>query len=370
MINYYGNQSWTTRKNDWYPMTTASSTQAIVGSWTTTGTSTMSYTIDNWLPESTWEYAAKNPLILHGANGQSIEIPLGSIASHTVGGYSHYEVYVEADIVLEDNGNIRIHPRAEQRREPRRIMLALGRTPVYLVDADFKEVQIPLSSVNVEYETNDGRNSGRKITIQLPPGVTADGVSPREAPKKEFNPFINASDMLEQFIEFLGTQDVKQTEVLGMPIELFIQWLILQACTADQVELPKELIAAIPREWLPPQPRCSYCQRWMRKYETVKIHADCQRRKEQKEREAQYTPRQVNTSVGTITLTSSPTPARRTVPVSRRAQRKSPTFDYSRTKSLAAQNVISKQSSTSAKEFTKLAKEINKLSKNFNNIGI
>lgn len=51
---------------------------------------------------------------------------------------------------------------------------------------------------------------------------------------REFNPYINASDLLEAFIEEVGRLDgVDQSDVLGLPIEAFINWIILQAAKRD-----------------------------------------------------------------------------------------------------------------------------------------
>lgn len=51
---------------------------------------------------------------------------------------------------------------------------------------------------------------------------------------REFNRYLNASDLLEAFIEEVGKLDcVDQTQVLRLPIEAFINWLILQAAQKD-----------------------------------------------------------------------------------------------------------------------------------------
>jgi len=51
---------------------------------------------------------------------------------------------------------------------------------------------------------------------------------------REFNRYLNASDLLEAFIDDVGKLDgVDQTQVLRLPIEAFINWLILQAATKD-----------------------------------------------------------------------------------------------------------------------------------------
>lgn len=52
--------------------------------------------------------------------------------------------------------------------------------------------------------------------------------------RREFNPYLNASDLLVAFVKEVGTIDgVNQDEVLRLPIEAFINWLVLQAATKD-----------------------------------------------------------------------------------------------------------------------------------------
>lgn len=64
---------------------------------------------------------------------------------------------------------------------------------------------------------------------------------------REFNKYINASDLLEDFIKDLGVAGIKQGEVLGVPIEFFINWLIHKAAEQDGDPVPEEL------SYLPPQ---------------------------------------------------------------------------------------------------------------------
>jgi len=53
---------------------------------------------------------------------------------------------------------------------------------------------------------------------------------------REFNKYINASDLLEGFINFLGEQGMKQIDVLKTPIEIFITWLIFKAAEQDKID--------------------------------------------------------------------------------------------------------------------------------------
>jgi hypothetical protein len=50
---------------------------------------------------------------------------------------------------------------------------------------------------------------------------------------REFNPYINASDLLEYFIDDAQKTGAEALEILKLPIEAFINWLILQAAKKD-----------------------------------------------------------------------------------------------------------------------------------------
>ncbi len=78
----------------------------------------------------------------------------------------------------------------------------------------------------------------------------------------EFNKYLNASDLLESFIEDLGKANVKQGEVLQVPIEMFINWLIHRAAEADNDPMPQD----VPRleDYRQPRHRCKHCGRFLR----------------------------------------------------------------------------------------------------------
>lgn len=99
-------------------------------------------------------------------------------------------------------------------------------------------------------------SKGQKLTIQLPDEsaifIEADGsynirfrdgkpVRRQACRDLEFNRYINSSDLLEEFIKDLGVVGVKQDEVLNVPIELFINWLIIRAAEQDGEEPPEEV---------------------------------------------------------------------------------------------------------------------------------
>lgn len=82
---------------------------------------------------------------------------------------------------------------------------------------------------------------------------------------REFNKHINASDLLEAFIKDLGELGVKQDEVLDVPIELFINWLIFQAAEQDGDDVPDNV--PLLESSIAPQkhPKCLCCGKFIKR---------------------------------------------------------------------------------------------------------
>lgn len=81
---------------------------------------------------------------------------------------------------------------------------------------------------------------------------------------REFNPFINASDQLEDFIRDLGKLGVKQSEVLNVPIDLFINWLICKAAEQDGDIVPTD-VPRLETTVKKQKNRCKCCGRYIQK---------------------------------------------------------------------------------------------------------
>lgn len=89
---------------------------------------------------------------------------------------------------------------------------------------------------------------------------------------REFNRYVNASELLSQFVRELGGVGVTQDKVLNVPIEVFVNWLVHRAADADGDEYAKRGVPTITDEkhLLPRQARCGYCQRFLsKKHETL-----------------------------------------------------------------------------------------------------
>lgn len=82
----------------------------------------------------------------------------------------------------------------------------------------------------------------------------------RAARVRNFNPFMNAADMLEEYIKELIPLGIRQDQVLHLEIESFIFWLVHKAAEQDRDPVP----IGIPRLPARKIPRCGYCKRFIR----------------------------------------------------------------------------------------------------------
>jgi hypothetical protein len=87
---------------------------------------------------------------------------------------------------------------------------------------------------------------------------------------REFNRYVNASDLLEEFMAFVRPLGVRRGELLRLPLELFIRFLIVRAAEADGDVLPEAeagppLEAQVRKALPPPRPRCLGCGRFLRR---------------------------------------------------------------------------------------------------------
>lgn len=116
---------------------------------------------------------------------------------------------------------------------------------------------------------------GYDAKIKLPDGtildVKADGsfqildkdakITYRANRHREFNRFINASDQVEGFIRFCSEQGISKSDMLELPLNTFIAWLIVEAARADQEAEPDVPLLADLRKIR--FPRCIQCQRFI-----------------------------------------------------------------------------------------------------------
>lgn len=101
-----------------------------------------------------------------------------------------------------------------------------------------------------EYAIEAARGRGHVIpggTYQLPDGasltVERDGnysVSDKEARvtyksnrNREFNEYVNVSDVLERFMQYTSQMQITRKQFLEIPIQTFLMWLIIEAARKD-----------------------------------------------------------------------------------------------------------------------------------------
>lgn len=120
---------------------------------------------------------------------------------------------------------------------------------------------------SIAYRPQDGKlcridlPDGAKINIRADGGYTIEDkqakVVYRANRVREFNRYINASDLLEEFIRFAGAEGVRQGEFMRLPLKLFVAWLIVRAAEADGEPSPAPALADLRK------PHCVACGRFI-----------------------------------------------------------------------------------------------------------
>lgn len=61
---------------------------------------------------------------------------------------------------------------------------------------------------------------------------------------REFNPFVNAGDLLSDFIDYVRQTipGVRRADIPDLPLQLFVHWLILEAATRDGDDAPSDIV--------------------------------------------------------------------------------------------------------------------------------
>lgn len=84
-------------------------------------------------------------------------------------------------------------------------------------------------------------------------------------PVREFNKYLNASDLLEEFVQYCGREKISQSEFRDLPLSLFIMWLIVRVAETDR-EDPGEALPLLTsgiRERKAHTHRCGCCGRFL-----------------------------------------------------------------------------------------------------------
>jgi hypothetical protein len=59
---------------------------------------------------------------------------------------------------------------------------------------------------------------------------------------REFNPYVNASDLLASFIRYLGSVGLNRGDAGMIPVVLFINWLVIEAAMQDGDPIPADIV--------------------------------------------------------------------------------------------------------------------------------
>ncbi len=86
---------------------------------------------------------------------------------------------------------------------------------------------------------------------------------------RNFNPYVNAGDLLARFIDYVrvAVPGIRRSDIPGLPLQLFVHWLILEAASRDGDPAPPDIVP-VPQSRLlvarvRPQCRLPICRRYI-----------------------------------------------------------------------------------------------------------
>lgn len=130
--------------------------------------------------------------------------------------------------------------------------------PVFTPDAAVRQIQMADGSIiHIDAQGNFRiEDANAKVTYKA-------------TRMRNFNPYVNAGDLLARFIDYIRitVPGIRRSDIPGLPLQLFVHWLILEAASrdgdpapADVVPVPESrLLAARVR----PQCRLPICRRYI-----------------------------------------------------------------------------------------------------------
>lgn len=131
----------------------------------------------------------------------------------------------------------------------------------------YKEIETP-APVKLLAGRTYKMPDGSKVILDHQGGFRVDDAKARviyQANRvREFNPFLNASDLLDEYITELAPLGVRQDQVLNLAIEHFICWLVHKAAERDCDAPPKDVPKLPPPEAFRIERRCRSCGRFIR----------------------------------------------------------------------------------------------------------
>ncbi len=92
-------------------------------------------------------------------------------------------------------------------------------------------------------------------------------------PLREFNKYLSASDLVEEFIRYCDSQGITQKEFKDLPLPLFIMWLIVRVAETDNEDPGDALPLLTSGVKQKKYHRCKCCGRFLqKKYQTHSVH--------------------------------------------------------------------------------------------------
>jgi len=82
---------------------------------------------------------------------------------------------------------------------------------------------------------------------------------------REFSPHLNASDMVAEFVSYARSLGVMRDEVLSLPLELFVGWLVIEAAERDSDPVPDGAVQVDKRLTNIVKPKCLSCGQFIPK---------------------------------------------------------------------------------------------------------
>lgn len=141
------------------------------------------------------------------------------------------------------------------------------------LDDVYKAVQSGLLDIQIGGHVDVSRGAqlnlpdGSKLHVQHDGNFKIDDSNAKVTYKsnnvREFNKFMNASDLLEDFIKDLGKVGIKQNQFLNIPIEAFINWLIHRAAEQDGDPPPQDVKLLEDEAQERKHPKCLHCGKFI-----------------------------------------------------------------------------------------------------------
>ena len=82
---------------------------------------------------------------------------------------------------------------------------------------------------------------------------------------REFSPYLNASDLLAKFVEYVGTLGVRRGEAVMLPLNLFVAWLVIEAAGRDGDPIPQDIAPIENTLAKVVRPKCLMCGKFVRR---------------------------------------------------------------------------------------------------------